>query len=557
VKQRSFFLILLIFVLSFLSIGGGIFAWTLNSSSLNLLNENFKKEPLAPLFIPQQSPAILSLLVNPDSLENLAKWRISPWKRSLVQQDINQLETNLLKSTGLDYREQIQPWLGEELTLAITSLDYDHNPNNGAQPGYLLAVQTKDVQLAKEFLQAAYSEKVLKTNSELKFQQYKGVNLITQQSLVPKPNLIFNSSAVLADFVLFTNHPKILQEAINTLQVPDLSLNSSPSYKKALHLSSKSRLGLFYGNLPLLSAWLGNDYRVNNPEIFQAMTINLSLNTNGIVAQVELIDNKLSKDEKSLSQESIGLLKYTPSDSIFSLIAIDLPQLWNKVQTELSVKSPLQELIQDAIARLENNLDIAVSREVFPWIKGEFSLSLVQDPLHKKPQWLFIAERKPPEEALAGIKNLDYIASEKGLGISHLNILGKQATVWTQLTEDVDSLTNLKTIARGLHLNLNDKYEIFASSVEVLKNTLIHASKIVRPTFQEATIDKSKANGGYFYLNWEKFGPILKQKYPIASVLEIPLEPFLSHLKSLTLTSQKSEQGINQVNISFNLMADR
>ncbi len=257
-KQRSFFLVLLIVVISLFSLAGGIFAWTVRSGPLSLAKSSLEREPQASLLVPKQSPLMVSLLVNPDSLENLTSARVPLWQRARVQRDIKKLEMNLLKSTGLDYRQEIKPWLGQELTLAITSLDYDHDNVNGTQPGYLLAVETKNSQLAKEFLQSAYSQNALKGNNQLKFESYKGVNIITQNSLKPKTDTFLNSSAVLADFVLFANRPRILREAINTLQVANLSLKSSPLYSRALKTVEPSRLGLVYANLPLVSAWLGN-----------------------------------------------------------------------------------------------------------------------------------------------------------------------------------------------------------------------------------------------------------------------------------------------------------
>jgi len=46
----------------------------------------------------------------------------------------------LLANTGLDYRRDIQPWLGE-ITLAVTTIDIDRDAQNG-QPGYLMALAT-------------------------------------------------------------------------------------------------------------------------------------------------------------------------------------------------------------------------------------------------------------------------------------------------------------------------------------------------------------------------------------------------------------------------------
>jgi len=73
---------------------------------------------------------------------------VSAWgssgQRRRARQELNQLKTNLLANTGLDYQRDIQPWLGDEITLAVTTIDIG-DEQNGRQPGYLMALATKTV----------------------------------------------------------------------------------------------------------------------------------------------------------------------------------------------------------------------------------------------------------------------------------------------------------------------------------------------------------------------------------------------------------------------------
>ncbi len=552
-KQRSFFLVLLIGVVSLLSLAGGVLAWTLQSSPLALAFGGSPREPLASLFVPKQSPVMISLLVNPDSLENLTQWKVSPLKRSQTQKDIRQLETNLLTWTGLDYRKEIKPWLGEEITLAVTSLDYDGNKNNGTQPGYLLAVQTKNPELAKEFLQAAYSKSALSGDSKLIFEQYKGAELITLTS--PQPNTVLSSSAVLGDFVLFANQPKTLREGINTLQVANLSIKSSPTYSKAIETIDEPRLGLIYGNLPLISAWLGNVPSPENADILQTVTVSLSLQEGGIVAQTSLSGDNQSDSEAPVLTEPVGALDYIPSESIISLAGVNLPQLWTKVQTELTENSPLQQLVNDAVSRLESNLGLSVTQEVFPWVKGEFSLALTNDPNGGIPQWLFVVERQPVESVMEGISHLDEIASQQGLSVGSLPILGNNATIWSQLeTEISKNVASLKTLVKGAHITISN-YEVFATSVETLSNAIKspRSNKSDISPLDLAVSALPQNNDGYVYLNWPQLAPILKQQYPLIRVAELSIQPLLDHLNSLIFTSLGRKNGLRQATIYFNL----
>jgi hypothetical protein len=43
-----------------------------------------------------------------------------------------------------DYQREIAPWLGEEITLAMTAPDLDRNLRNGAESGYLAILSSRD-----------------------------------------------------------------------------------------------------------------------------------------------------------------------------------------------------------------------------------------------------------------------------------------------------------------------------------------------------------------------------------------------------------------------------
>jgi len=142
-KPRSFFLILATGAIAIFLVGVGGLYWLVAQSPLNLLAGGVNIYPHGAIFVPKQAPVMVSLLVNPEKLSALHQLSVPISKRNRDRLEWNQLKTNLLANTGLDYQQDIKPWLGTEVTLAITSLDYDRNDDNGVQPGYLLATATQ------------------------------------------------------------------------------------------------------------------------------------------------------------------------------------------------------------------------------------------------------------------------------------------------------------------------------------------------------------------------------------------------------------------------------
>lgn len=150
-KLRSFFSVLAATVVVLLLIGGGGWLWLLAHSPLTLL-QGRQVAPSAAIFIPRQAPAMVLLLVNPDRLVALRQALAAPGARRRSRSELNQL-SQMLASTGLDYETDIRPWLGQEITLTVTTLDINRQPENGQQPGYLLALETRDVEETQPFLQ--------------------------------------------------------------------------------------------------------------------------------------------------------------------------------------------------------------------------------------------------------------------------------------------------------------------------------------------------------------------------------------------------------------------
>ena len=118
-----------------------------------LFGDRGQISPEATMFVPKQAPLMASLLVNPDDLEEFVQQTPVGQNRSEVSRQLKQLKENFLAATDINYSTDIQPWLGNEITFAMTTTDIDRDPNNGSEPGYLVAIASKDPKLSREFLQ--------------------------------------------------------------------------------------------------------------------------------------------------------------------------------------------------------------------------------------------------------------------------------------------------------------------------------------------------------------------------------------------------------------------
>ncbi len=589
-KRRSFFNFLAAGIVVLLLTGIGGCNWLMRESPLTLLGGGSQTTPAAAMLVSKQSPVIMSLLVNPDRIEG---WR----RRSPLE--LNQLKTSLLANTGLEYRRDIQPWLGNEITLAVSSIDIDRDAENGRQTGYLMALATVDPAKSREFLELLFSKRAIAGNeNKVVVEQYKGVKLIYENTRpqLEKQNAVEHSDAknvgmlsgaVVGDrFVLFANHPKVLRDAINNVQAPSLSLTSSSQYQQALSLLPPARIGVTFLNIPILAKWCGLQAEA---QTYQSQIIALELKQQGLLAETTLLatssDQEIYPPAPELSQP-VGALQYIPAGTGFSVLGSDLAhikntdlnQLWKQVSAQLSgsgAKSPeidsdrklagydaISRLVNQPLAALQARWGIDLPRDIFSWVEGEYALGVLPNSDQKAPDLVFVAEKSDAAEQ--GISRLDANASSQGLSISSLNLGEQKISAWTQLTtaplgytEPNRASITLKAKVEGVHATVG-KYEIFTTSVEAMDKALKapqSGSLVDNPKFQASIAPIPKPNKGYLYLDWTASQEILERQLPILKLLEVLGNPFVSKVRSLTISSYGSEKGLLKGSVFFRLNA--
>lgn len=545
-KRRSFFYFLAVSAVVLLLTGIGGCNWLARSSPLTRLQNGNKTTPAAAMFIPKQAPVTVSLLVNPD--------RIGEQQQS--GSEINQLKTSLLANTGLDYRRDIQPWLGDEITLAVSSIDIDHDAENGQQTGYLMALATVNPAKSREFLELLFSRRSI-AGTALVSEQYKGVKLIYDKQNSPDQPTAKSegklAGAMVSDrFVLFANDPKVLKDAINNVQAPGLNLTSFSQYQQALTLLPPRRIGVTFLNLPTLAMWRG----LQPAQTYQSQIVALELKPQGLLAETTLFSADKTQENfpsaPDLSQP-VGALQYIPSDTGFSISGSDLSR-YQKADYDA-----ISRLVNQPLAELQTRWGIDLRRDIFSWVQGEYALGLLPVSDQTTPDFVFVAEKSDAAEQ--GISHLDAIASSQGLSISTLTIGDQKISAWTQLatapasSSDPDRASiTLKAKVHGVHATVG-KYEIFTTSVEAMDSALKSpqiGSLVVNPKFQTSLATIPPPNKGYLYLDWKVSQGVVKQ-FPIFKLLEVLGNPFFKHLRTLTISSYGSETGLLKGSVFFQL----
>ncbi|MEG4317484.1 MULTISPECIES: DUF3352 domain-containing protein [unclassified Microcoleus] len=574
-KLRSFFSFLIAGVLALLALSAGGFYWLSTKTPLNLLAGGPTTTPAAAVFVSKQSPVLVSMLVNPDRLEALRQIFASPEERSRSHAEFEQIKKSLLANTGLDYSRDIQPWIGDEITLAATNPDFDRDRSNGKQTGFLLAVSSQNGDRSQKFL-TSYWQKQSRLEKTVQSELYKGIKIYYKESPTtnPKKNSFspFNplslpnsalppsfataeirssSDSVNNSFVLFANSPNVLRDAINNLEAANLNLNNSPNYQKALQQLTQGRIALGFVNLPQPAT------EQNPPVSPNSLAVAVGVNRRGLLAQTALVTSRSNTASPTLS-EPVKALQYIPSDSPFAVASSDLRNFWADLSSAVSANPEVSKLAARAIADLQQNWGVNLPQDIFNWVQGEYALAVVPSSSNT-PDWIFAAEKSADSQQ--AIDKLDEIARSKEYSIGSFTLRNQKITAWTQLTtspnygNENNRKSALETEVKGVRATVG-KYEIFTTSVEAMDAALKAAetgSLVANQDFQTSIEPLPPANDGYFYLDWPSSRAIWEKQIPLLRLIELSARPFFDHLRSLTVTSTGEITGIRKATIFMRL----
>ncbi|MBO1052129.1 MAG: DUF3352 domain-containing protein [Dolichospermum sp. DET73] len=514
------------------------FSWFSGKSPVSLVVRN--SQPAAAIFVSKSSPAMVSLLVNPDGLQTIA-----------AKGEFSQLKNSLLTKNNIDYSNDLKPWLGDEITLAATTIDIDRDPDNGLQTGYLMALATTKPEKSREFLELLFSNRAF-SGTNLGIERYKGVKVISDNSEYA-PDLKTQNSlagAVVNNFVLLANHPQIIKEAINNLQAPDLNLISSLEYQKATQQISKNAVAVTFLNLPEVGKWQGLELAEST---YNSQILSFVLNSQGLLTESTFLTNYPVVPSSLPLSQSVGALQYIPESTALAIAGTnlnklgnsDIAKLWKQATASIygSSEEGISRLLQP-LAKIQHNWNLNFSEDIFNWITGEYALALLPNSENTTPHWLFVIEKTP--ELAAGITHLNNIASRSGFNVSSLTLDQQKIAAWTKITatSENDTSINVDTKVKGVHTTL-DNYEIFSSDLKTLTAVLSQKQKslLENPQFQNSIATIPQPNQGYIYLDWENSQNLLKPQLPLLKLAEILGKPLFDNLKSLTVSSYSSEPG--------------
>lgn len=519
-----------------------------------------RQEPALPVvtqFLSRQAPMAVSLLVRPDRLYRSFPSLPLLGRRDSIQQEWSLAKSTLSDWTGLDYEADLQPWLGSEVSFAVTHADLDYDSTNGLQAGYLVVLRCRDGQKAREALYELWQKRRSLSGHPLVFETISGVSLVhdrrsssLNQAVIKvpgttEPKLPVLATAAVGDrYVLLANHPAVLRQAIAAFQAPDISLARDNLYQEIIYAQPANRVGWFYANVPQFFAWLGVEPAAvaqsfsQSDRALHCLLVSLRAAEIGLRGETAAIAAPGTQFVRAAdTPPPLGnALQSLPENTLFVSSGPDLSNFLENIKAGIGgypVSVRLLQQLLDSLS-LPTLAELSLLLDAF---QGDYALALID---HTPPSWVLLS----PAESGPNWTKLDSIAQQRGLTVNHIKPTADQeVVVWSRLSLSLssssDEMTNLEAKVIGVHTQGED-YEVFSTSLLGLEAALGSAqasgSLTAEPAFVETLNELELESGNVVYVNWRRLSPFLVDQFPLAQAVYQLTQPLTAHLSSTAVT---------------------
>ncbi|MFQ5945635.1 MAG: DUF3352 domain-containing protein [Anaerolineae bacterium] len=300
-----------------------------------------------------------------------------------VRSALDDLDRILQEGADISIEEDIQPWIGSQVVLAVPSLR-DIVRATIVPPDVVVAAATRDREASDRFVAKllAAEEREGRSYDE---EDYQGVTLYVRQTSADEAVL-----ATFSDWVVGSNSVRLVKEMVDLAVGTDdrPSLADNPAYGRVLSLlPAGPRVTFFLApsdiieSLSRLSPVEFPQEQTQDLEALEAAAVAGTFQGEGIrfdaVATYD-VERMTDRVRSALEQPASpnAVLQNVPADALLVLNGQNLSTVWSQVAQGLEGTPDFEETLAD----LEASLGFNIEEDVFSWMTGEWAFVLVEAP---------------------------------------------------------------------------------------------------------------------------------------------------------------------------------
>jgi hypothetical protein len=504
-KKKKPSLMLTLSATGLLIVGGAATYWFLSQ------RQTFSRNlPVGANIIPQDALFTVSLTTDPQQWQKLQELGTKETQAE-INKNLVQLRDRFLTNNGYDFEKDIQPWVGNEVTLAILSppmqpalkpVTTDGDAAN-TQQYMVMVLPVNNPEAAKNILA---EPKTLKQGTWVE-RTYQGITIKQSQGQAGA-----KLSAALLDgrFLVITDHPHATERAIDAYQ-SKTSLATVGGFADNFPKIAKNRpFAQFYLNVPIAARIAAASPKRPLPaqvlaqlQNNQGLAGSMTLEPEGVRLKGISWLNPNSQRVLAVENQAGTMQNRVPAETLMMLSGGNLQRLWGDYVLT-SQKNPLSpispEQLRSGVKSL-TNLDL--DQDFLSWMQGEFSVSVIPntstDDSAKdfRAGFLFMVQASDRSSAEASLKKLDEVMK------SQYQFRIQQGTVASNPVVNWITPFNTLTATRGW---LDGDIAFLALGAPITDKIVPKPNYTLASTlpFQQTVPTEPNPTNGQFFLDMER-----------------------------------------------------
>ena len=368
--------------------------------------------------IPERSLLSVSMVTDPQKLTGGAPPEIAAWQRDMEE------------DTGLNWAQDVQPWIGETLTVAVVEPDLVPQREQSVA-GVLLTAQTQDPQASTVALEQLRDQQMEETGSEFEERHQGQVRLLIELEADSGEQMVL---ATFGDrYVALANDLTVMEEAIATFNQTEQAsaLRQDPAFTSALEDLWQSEALMFaYLNPGLLWA---------DPELAAAYDLDLTaedlamlqgLRGLSVISQWQpeglLVRGQADVDPESLwGSVAAGtvpgeVVQRLPGEALVVITGHGLAQSWQRNLDQLAADPEAMEGLQMVRQLFAATTQLDLDQDLIGWMDGEFAAVMVPDSTHCQQcpfGGMLALQTSQQEQAQASLEQIDQFVQGYGVQV--------------------------------------------------------------------------------------------------------------------------------------------
>jgi hypothetical protein len=390
--------------------------------------------PVGGEVIPQTALMAVSVSTDAGQWKQLREFGTSQSQESFGQ-GLADLRDRVLTANGFDYQQDIQPWVGPEVTVAflVAKTPTATPPGTPNQQPVVVVLPIQDPLKAKQILEVPRTP----PSGKIVDRAYKGFQIKESQGSSPQ-----NYSITVLDgkFVVVTNDPKATDQTIDAY-TSKVTLAETPGYSRAFgQVKTERPFGKLYVNLPAAAALTAANSGRTPPQNLEQIQQNQGLAAT-VALEAEGIRLKSVSWLKPNSQRKFEVRNTArimpsrlPADTLVMASGGNLKKFWQDY-TQGATFNPVTPINPEVIrSGLKSTVGMDWDQDFLPWMDSEFALALVAAPEGvpvSLPSMLILAKASDRRAAEATLKKLDdAMANRYKFKVEETQISGQTVTAW-------------------------------------------------------------------------------------------------------------------------------